>query len=62
MSQIQKNLVSMLVLGVIAGGVGLYAYFGVHQGAEREERQKAANERLLSLGDSADDSADAGSR
>lgn len=63
MSQLRKNLLMMGALAVIAGGVGLYAYFGVHKTAEREEHQKAEAEKLVSLGPAEEDGdADAGTQ
>lgn len=47
MRQTQKNLVSLLVLTLLAGGVGLYAWFGVMKTEEAESERKESSERLF---------------
>lgn len=47
MRQTQKNLVSLLVMTVLAGGLGLYAWFGVLKTDEAESERKESSERLF---------------
>ncbi|MFZ5470725.1 MAG: DUF4340 domain-containing protein [Myxococcota bacterium] len=49
MKQTTKTLLSLLALFAIAGGLGLYAYFGVLQGDERAEKKKAVEEKLFAV-------------
>lgn len=61
MSQIQKTLLSLVVLLAVAGGVGLYAYQGVHQADQKKAAQKDLEERLFAP-DRAERSVDGGAR
>ena len=47
MSARSKNLWTLLGAAVVAVGLGLYAYFGVMKGEEKEAEQKRAAERLV---------------
>ncbi len=46
MSPFAKNLLGLLVAAIVAGALGLYAYFGVMKGDERKALQKETEERL----------------
>ena len=46
----QKNLVSLLVGALVAGGLGLYAWLGVMKPAEQEEQRKEADSALFPVG------------
>jgi Domain of unknown function (DUF4340) len=60
--QTGKNLLLMGVVGLLAGGLGLYAWLGVAKPLAREEQQKLEDARLVSLGPAGqDDRPDAGS-
>lgn len=48
MTQRNRTLAQMVVLAVVALGLGLFAYFGVHKSDEREAKQKDHDERLFS--------------
>ena len=48
MTAAQKNLALLGVLGVLAAGLGLYAYFGVRKPEEREAQRKESAEKLFS--------------
>ncbi len=48
MSAAQKNLALLGVLVLLAGGLGLYAYFGVRKPEEREAQRKESAEKLFS--------------
>jgi hypothetical protein len=61
MTQIQKTLASLVVLLVVAGGLGLYAYKGIHEGDQKKAAQKDIDERLFAP-DRADRSIDGGAR
>ncbi|MCY1079904.1 DUF4340 domain-containing protein [Archangium lansingense] len=43
----QKNLVTLLTVALVAGGLGLYAYFGVMQPEEKEAQRKEAEEKVF---------------
>jgi hypothetical protein len=45
--QTQKNLVSLLVMTVLAGGLGLYAWFGVLKTDEAESERKEVSDKLF---------------
>ena len=45
----QKNLVTLLAATVVAGGLGLYAYFGVMQPEEKEAQRKEAEEKVFAV-------------
>jgi len=47
MSARSKNLWTLLGAAVVAAGLGLYAWFGVMKGDEKEAEQKRAAERLV---------------
>jgi Domain of unknown function (DUF4340) len=47
MSARSKNLWTLLGAAVVAAGLGLYAWFGVMKGEEKEAEQKRAAERLV---------------
>ena len=47
MSARSKNLWTLLGAAVVAAALGLYAYFGVMKGEEKEAEQKRAAERLV---------------
>lgn len=47
MNALQKNLVTLLAGAVVAGGLGLYAYFGVMKPGEAETQRKEAETTLL---------------
>jgi len=47
-SQTQRNLVVLAALVVVAGALGLYAYFGVMKTEERETQRKETSEKLFS--------------
>jgi hypothetical protein len=47
MSARSKNLWTLLAAAVVAAGLGLYAWFGVMKGEEKEAEQKRAAERLV---------------
>jgi hypothetical protein len=61
MNQIQKTLLSLVVLLAVAGGVGFYAYQGVHQADQKKAAQKDLEERLFAP-DRAERSVDGGAR
>ncbi len=48
MNQRTKTLVQLLVLALVATGLGLFAYFGVHEADKKEEAVKDVTERLFS--------------
>jgi hypothetical protein len=48
MSARSKNLWTLLGAAVVAAGLGLYAWFGVMRGEEKEAEQKRIAERLSS--------------
>ncbi len=48
MTQLQKNLALLGGLVVLAGALGLYAYFGVMKNEEREAERKDVSEKLFS--------------
>lgn len=48
MNQRTKMLVQLLVLAGVATGLGLFAYFGVHEADKKEEAVKDVSERLFS--------------
>ncbi|WPB73755.1 DUF4340 domain-containing protein [Archangium violaceum] len=45
----QKNLVTLLAAALVAGGLGLYAYFGVMRPEQKEAQRKAAEEKVFAL-------------
>ncbi|HYO52797.1 DUF4340 domain-containing protein [Archangium sp.] len=45
----QKNLVTLLAATLVAGGLGLYAYFGVMQPEETEAQRKEAEEKVFAV-------------
>ncbi|WP_375772487.1 DUF4340 domain-containing protein [Archangium gephyra] len=45
----QKNLVTLLAVTLVAGGLGLYAYFGVVQPEQKEAQRKAAEEKVFAV-------------
>src|SRR5215469_10916699 len=47
MSARSKNLWTLLGAAVVAAGLGLYAWFGVMKGEEKEAEKKRASERLV---------------
>src|SRR5215470_5100284 len=47
MSARSKNLWTLLGAAVVAAGLGLYAWFGVMKGEEKEAEQKRVSERLV---------------
>jgi hypothetical protein len=47
MSARSKNLWTLLGAAVVAAGLGLYAWFGVMKGEEKEAEKKRAAERLV---------------
>jgi hypothetical protein len=59
--QRQKNLLTLLVLFGVAGGLGLYAYFGVMKPEERESQRKETAEKLFAPYRADQKSADGGS-
>jgi hypothetical protein len=59
--QREKNLLVLLVLVGLAGGLGLYAYFGVMKPEERESQRKETAEKLFAPYRSDEKSADGGS-
>ncbi|MDX2010093.1 MAG: DUF4340 domain-containing protein [Myxococcaceae bacterium] len=61
MSQIQKTLLSLVVLVAGAAGVGFYAYQGVHQADQKKAAQKDLEERLFAP-DRVERSVDGGAR
>jgi hypothetical protein len=60
-NQRKKNLLTLLVLFGVAGGLGLYAYFGVMKPEERESQRKEAAEKLFAPDRADQKSADGGS-
>ncbi|HEY8207271.1 MAG TPA: DUF4340 domain-containing protein [Myxococcaceae bacterium] len=50
MSPQQRSLVNLLAFTAVAAGVGLYAYFGVMKGDEKEAAQKESSDKLFSTG------------
>ncbi|MBE2252138.1 MAG: DUF4340 domain-containing protein [Myxococcus sp.] len=50
MNQMQKTLVALVGLVVVAAGVGLFAYKGVYEKDERAASKKADQERLFATG------------
>ncbi|MEW5740930.1 MAG: DUF4340 domain-containing protein [Myxococcota bacterium] len=60
MSQSAKTLVMMAVLLVLAGGVGLYAYYGVYEKDEKETKKKDHEARLFAPQKLGETSADGG--
>jgi hypothetical protein len=48
-SQLQKNLVTLLALALVAAGLGLYAYYGVMKTEEVEIQRKETSSKLLQL-------------
>lgn len=48
MNQAQKNLLALGALVAAAGGLGLYAFFGVMKTEERETQRKETSEKLFS--------------
>jgi hypothetical protein len=61
MNQVQKTLLSLLVLLLAAAGVGFYAYQGVHRADQQKAAQKDLEERLFAP-DRAERSVDGGAR
>ncbi len=61
MTQLRKNVLTMAVLAVLAGGAGLYAWFGVMKGEEAAEKRKAEESKLVSFGADASTGAGSGS-
>jgi hypothetical protein len=55
MSQAGKTLAVLAALTLVAGGLGLYAYFGVQKKDEAEAKHKATTEQLFPAGQSAKD-------
>ena len=49
MSQARKSLVTMLVLLLVAGGVGAYAYFGVYKTGLKEDEQKGQDAKIFAF-------------
>ncbi|QSQ24742.1 DUF4340 domain-containing protein [Pyxidicoccus parkwayensis] len=47
MSPAQKNLVTLLAFTVVAGGLGLYAWYGVKEPEEHEAERKEVSEQLF---------------
>ncbi|HEY0096901.1 MAG TPA: hypothetical protein VGB96_21415, partial [Archangium sp.] len=45
----QKNLVTLLAAALVAGGLGLYAYFGVMKPAEKEAQRQEAEEKVFAV-------------
>ncbi|WNG35815.1 DUF4340 domain-containing protein [Archangium violaceum] len=45
----QKNLVTLLIATVVAGGLGLYAYFGVMKPEEKEAERKEVEGKLFAV-------------
>ena len=45
----QKNLVTLLAATLVAGGLGLYAYFGVMKPEEKEAERKAVEETVFAV-------------
>jgi len=45
----QKNLVTLLAVTLVAGGLGLYAYFGVMQPEQKEAQRKTAEEKVFAV-------------
>lgn len=56
----QKNLVTLLAATVVAGGLGLYAYFGVMQPEEKEAQRKEAEEKVFAVHPSGERGTDGG--
>ncbi|PTL82554.1 DUF4340 domain-containing protein [Vitiosangium sp. GDMCC 1.1324] len=56
----QKNLVSLLAAAAAAGGLGLYAYFGVMKPEEKTAQRKEADETLFAVNPPAERGTDAG--
>ncbi len=50
MKQTEKTLVTLLVLTVVTGGLGLYAYLGVMKPEEAEAERKEHSEKLFAAG------------
>lgn len=45
----QKNLVTLLAATVVAGGLGLYAYFGVMQPEQKETQRKEVEQKVFAV-------------
>ncbi len=56
----QKNLVTLLATTLVAGGLGLYAYFGVMKPEEREVERKAVEETVFAVHPPGERGADGG--
>lgn len=60
MTQSSKTLLQLLVLVVVAGALGLFAYFGVHKKDEAETAKKDHDARLFAPEQPGEKAADAG--
>jgi hypothetical protein len=58
--QTQKNLVTLLALTAAAGGLGLYAWYGVKEPDAREAEQKAVSEKLFAAHEAGEKGEDGG--
>ncbi len=56
----QKNLLSLLVGALVAGGLGLYAYFGVMKPEQKEAQRKEADTALFAVQGPGEQGQDAG--
>jgi hypothetical protein len=56
----QKNLVTLLAAALVAGGLGLYAYFGVMRPEQKEAQRKEAEEKVFALNTPGETGSDGG--